>query len=104
VFNASKAPAALADHLPSQHNEQEIRLACYGYFQPSLVFYCRREVCLIEQENRVLELLRGPLPAYVFMPASAWDTIQAQAPAPCRVLGRHHDLYRGWDVVVVSNR
>jgi 4-amino-4-deoxy-L-arabinose transferase-like glycosyltransferase len=104
AVDSYKAPrplaAAVRDALPAG----DVRIACVGYFQPSLVFYCAREVSLLGDWQQATDLLRGPLPAYVFLPASLWDSAAGQVKTPCRVLGRHHDLYRNCDVVVVTNR
>ncbi|HZT81424.1 MAG TPA: hypothetical protein VFA26_14435, partial [Gemmataceae bacterium] len=69
-----------------------------------LVFYCRRRVDCLDREDDALKFLGGPLPAYLFVPAREWEALAAKAGGRCRLLGRHRDLYRNCDVVVVSNR
>src|SRR5205085_12684508 len=71
---------------------EEVRVACLAYFQPSLVFYCRREVGELFTPDQALDLLRGPLPAYVFCPADVGEALAVRG--PCRVAGRQPDLYR----------
>jgi hypothetical protein len=80
----------------------EIRIACLAYFQPSLVFYCRREVSEVFTTQQALDLLRGPLPAYVFCPAEMGDALGILG--HYRVTGRFRDLYLGKDVVIVTNQ
>jgi hypothetical protein len=80
----------------------EIRVAFVAYFQPSLVFYCRREVSELYSPEQAIELLRGPLPAYIFCPAQIGDALVAGG--PFHVAGRQADIYRGIDVVVVTNQ
>ncbi len=80
----------------------EVRVAFLAYFQPSLVFYCRREVSEVYTPQQALELLRGPLPAYVFCRAADGEAIAVHG--AYRVAGRHSDLYHGIDVVVVTNQ
>jgi hypothetical protein len=41
---------------------------------------------------------------YLFLPAAAWQDVKGLVHSPCRVLGRHPDLYRRGEVVVVTNR
>ena len=67
------------------------------------MFYCRREVARLEEEHQVLDFLDTPLPCYLFVSARVWDPLQARLPVRYPVLGRHHDLYDGCEIVVVSN-
>jgi hypothetical protein len=104
ALDAHKAPRVLARALLARQTEQDIRVACYQYYQPSLVFYCRREVTCLQGELQVQAFLRGPLPVYLFVPAPVWEGMKGKFPAALRVLGQAHDLYRRCDVVVVTNR
>ncbi len=104
ALDSYKAPRSLVQVLQADQAEPEIRVGCYQYFQPSLVFYCRREVYRFTEEKRALEFLRGPLPVYLFVPAADWSVLKDKITGPHRELGRHHDLYRGCDVVLVTNR
>jgi hypothetical protein len=69
-----------------------------------LVFYCRREVQRLQNEQQVVEFLRCPLPTYLFMPAVVWDKIQSSVSGPRHLLARHTDLYRRCEIVVVGNQ
>jgi 4-amino-4-deoxy-L-arabinose transferase-like glycosyltransferase len=104
AVDAHKAPRALVQAAQAQQADHDIRVGCYQYFQPSLVFYCRREVQRLESEEQVLDFLRCPLPVYLFMPATAWEKLQTRVCAPYQLLARHSDLYRQCEVVVVRNR
>jgi 4-amino-4-deoxy-L-arabinose transferase-like glycosyltransferase len=99
-----KAPRVLVHDIPVDLTTREVRIGAYQYFQPSLVFYCRREVHKLDSEEATLEFLNCPLPVYLFIPAAGWEQLRQRAPLSCCVLGRHRDLYRDVDVVVVSNR
>ncbi len=99
-----KAARALAGTLVAQQTEAEIRIGCYQYYQPSLVFYSRRLVNRFTEESDALEFLRYPIPVYLFVPADTWQSWPEQLKGTCRVLGRHPDLYLGRDVVLVTNR
>jgi 4-amino-4-deoxy-L-arabinose transferase-like glycosyltransferase len=96
-----KAPRTLAASLPADETFRDVRIGAYGYFQPSLVFYCRRSVSRLETEQSARQLLEAPLPAYVFVPASVWDDLRKKTGA--REVARHYDLYDGRDIVVVTN-
>jgi 4-amino-4-deoxy-L-arabinose transferase-like glycosyltransferase len=100
-----KAPRPLTQALPERQLEQELRVGCYDYFQPSLVFYCRRKVDRFETAGDAVEFLRCPLPVYLFVPAPVWDRdVRPLVTGPYRLLGRHHDFYHKCDVVVVTNQ
>jgi 4-amino-4-deoxy-L-arabinose transferase-like glycosyltransferase len=99
-----KAPRGLVYDIPIDLTAAEVRVGAYRYFQPSLVFYCRREVQKLNTDKAALEFLHSPLQVYLFLPASAWEELQPRSPGSCRVLGRRRDLYRNYDVVVVGNR
>jgi hypothetical protein len=103
AVEAYKAPRYLAGALPADHQERDIRVGSYQYFQPSLVFYCRREVSPLLGEPKALEFLRRPLPVYLFVPAVVWQEMEDRVQSPHRVLGRRRDLYRNVDVVLVTN-
>src|SRR5205823_187839 len=101
---AHKATRPLANAIHGRQVEREVRVACYGYFQPSLVFYCGREVAALGTDRQALDFLRGPLQVFLVTPRDAWQRLAAQARGPHRLLGAYRDVYRGCDVVVVTNR
>jgi 4-amino-4-deoxy-L-arabinose transferase-like glycosyltransferase len=103
TLDGHKAPRSLVRAFQVAQTEPEVRVGCYQYFQPSLVFYCRREVTRMMSEKEALEFLQYPLPVYLFLPASVWHELEGKVRGPHRLLGRHDDLYRGCEVVVVTN-
>jgi 4-amino-4-deoxy-L-arabinose transferase-like glycosyltransferase len=104
AVEASKAPRALVETLPSDQTRRDSRIATYAYFQPSLIFYCRREVVCLGSEQQVVNFLQGPLPSYLFVPADQWNAIEGKVIGPHRLLGKRRDLYQNRDVVVVTNQ
>jgi 4-amino-4-deoxy-L-arabinose transferase-like glycosyltransferase len=99
-----KAPRLLARAIRADQPEPEIRVGCHRYFQPSLVFYCGREVQQLGQEQDVLDFLLCPRPVYLIVPAPFWESFRSRAPQGCRVVERQYDLYCNGNVVVVANR
>jgi 4-amino-4-deoxy-L-arabinose transferase-like glycosyltransferase len=99
-----KAPRILTELSGACDTEHDVRIGCYQYFQPSLVFYCRRDVQTLENEEKALEFVRCPLPVFLFLPESAWEGMAEKLGASARVLARHEDMYRHCNVVVVTNR
>jgi hypothetical protein len=96
------AAAVRADQ--DAQSERDVRVGCYNWFQPSLVFYCGRDVLVLKSERGLRDYLRTPLPVYVFVTAEDWDRLAPRLGEPYRLLGRRRDFYRHRDVVVVTNR
>jgi 4-amino-4-deoxy-L-arabinose transferase-like glycosyltransferase len=105
AFNRFKAPRPLVELAHALQRRSEIRIGCFQLEHlPSLNFYCQRNVEHQKNEAEVRAFLRSAYPSYLFLPAPAWQYLEARIDCPHRLLGRHPDLYRGCDVVVVSNR
>jgi 4-amino-4-deoxy-L-arabinose transferase-like glycosyltransferase len=104
AFNRHKAPQALASFIQADQANREVRIACYQYFQPSLVFYARREVTRLDKEQDALDFLASPLPVYLVLPASAWQDLEAKVAGRHHVIGLRRDMYRRCEVVVVANQ
>jgi len=104
AVDADKAPRPLVQAMLHDQTEREIRVVCYHYFQPSLVFYSRRQVRQLENDEQALTYLRYPVEVYLFLPAAEWERLRTDVRTPYRLLARHRDLYRNCDVVVVTNR
>jgi 4-amino-4-deoxy-L-arabinose transferase-like glycosyltransferase len=98
-----KAARPLAKALPEDQLLRDVRLATYRYFQPSLVFYCRREVARCKDEREVVGFLQRQLPSFLFVPEDDWAEMRTRVPLEVRVLARRRDLYGGRTIVVVTN-
>jgi 4-amino-4-deoxy-L-arabinose transferase-like glycosyltransferase len=103
VVDRYKAPRELARALPADQMRRELRVGAYEYFQPSLVFYCRREITRLDDPWGLVKFLSGPLPAYAVLPAATWEGLRKVFPRPCREVTRQYDLYEGREVVLVTN-
>ncbi len=105
VVDRHKAVRPLVAALPSDQKFRDVRVATLDYFQPSLVFYCGREVKQLNQWWQLLDFLQVPLPRYAFLPAELWDRLRhgPYCSASCRILARHYDLYAGADIVLITN-
>jgi 4-amino-4-deoxy-L-arabinose transferase-like glycosyltransferase len=105
AVDADKAPRPLVRAMLLDQNEREIRVVAYRYFQPSLVFYSRRQVAQVDTEEAVREYLsdRYPVGVYLFLPAAEWERLQKEVRTPYRLVAQHRDLYRNCDVVLVTN-
>lgn len=98
-----KAPRLLSQALPEDQLRREVRVGAIDYFQPSLVFYCQREVYRPENDIFALVFLRLPLPVYLFVPAEKWEQLKPFVPVPYRLVARHGDLYTGREILLLTN-
>ncbi len=103
AIDAQKAPRELVRASGVADPARDLRLAQFHWFQPSLVFYSRREVAELKEPGAVALFLAVPTPAYLFVPAKMWELLEAQVWVPTRVVARHHDFYRNCEVLVVTN-
>jgi 4-amino-4-deoxy-L-arabinose transferase-like glycosyltransferase len=104
ALEAYKAPRDLVRDIPTNLAEHEVRIAAYQYFQPSLVFYCQRQVQHLKDDEATLEFLSNPLQVYLFVPAARWAELAPRVQGTTRLLSTRRDLYQNCDVVVVTNR
>jgi hypothetical protein len=103
TLDAHKAPRALVQAAGLHQPERDIRIGCYDYFQPSLVYYAGRKVDRFTEVEKVREFLECPLPAYLFVPAASWEKLAPSMPGPKRLRARQWDMYRNCEVLVISN-
>ena len=98
-----KATKVLVAALPEGHLGREVRIGSYRFFQPSLVFYCRREVKKLDDKAQADAFLRGPHESYLFVPETVWDEeLRATMPPEVRVIETRHDLYSNQRVLLVG--
>ena len=104
AVEAFKAPKTLAGILPADQTKREVRIASFEYFQPSLVFYCRRQVQYLKSEHAAVQFLQGPHTAYLFVPAAVWEKMAPAAGTAVRSSARCYDLYDKCDIVLIEAR
>ncbi len=102
--NAYKAPKELVRVSGVDDPTRDLRLAQFDWFQPSVVFYARREVTELKSVEQATEFFSVPTPGYLFVPARTWEQfVEAKVAVPTRVVARHYDFYRNCEIVVVTN-
>jgi len=104
ALDAYKAPRALVTAAGLADGHSEARVASFGWFQPTLVFYVRRDVQKLSDLEGVQSFLAQSRPAYLFVPADLWEQIAPNVRTPHAEVARRYDLYRRTDVVVVRNQ
>ena len=104
VVDRQKAPRELVRASGADNPDRDQRLAAYGWFQPSVVYYTGREVAVLESPAAVEAFLAVPTPGYLFVPEPVWrEQFAARVRLPHRVAARHHDFLEKCDVLVISN-
>ena len=98
-----KAPKELVRLSGVDDPTRDIRLGHFDWFQPSLVFYARRELVEVFTPDKAAEFLAVPTPGYLFVPAETWEQVEPKLVVPIRIVARHRDFYRNCDVLVVTN-
>jgi 4-amino-4-deoxy-L-arabinose transferase-like glycosyltransferase len=104
TLDQQKAPRFLTAEGGTCRPEEEVRTGAFAYFQPSLVFYCQREVTRLDTIAQTRSFLQSPFLSFLFVPETIWQTIQPMMPADCHIVITHYDLYRRCRVLVVANR
>ena len=99
-----KAPRELVRQSGVGDPGRDLRAASYDWFQPSVVFYARREVAKLPSPEAAAEFLAVPTPGYLFVPEPAWSGwVARMVTVPHRVAARRYDFYRNCEVLVVTN-
>ncbi len=98
-----KAPKELVRLSGVDDSSRDIRLGHFDWFQPSLVFYARRELVEVFSPDKAAEFLAIPTPGYLFVPAKTWEQVEPKLVVPTRIVARHRDFYRNCDILVVTN-
>jgi len=105
AVESCKAVRILVAQAGAYQPQREIIIGCLNLEHlPSFNFYCQRDIKHCRSERETLTLLKHPLPVYVFLPAKKWESLSARIRSPHQVLGRHRDIYKNDDIVVVTNR
>ena len=99
-----KAPRDLVRESGAGDPTRDVRAASYDWFQPSVVFYARREVAKLPSPEMAAAFLAVPTPGFLFVPEPTWRRWVADKVAvPHRVAARRFDFYRNCDVIVIAN-
>ncbi|MBX9622397.1 MAG: glycosyltransferase family 39 protein [Gemmataceae bacterium] len=99
-----KAPRELVRRSGIDDPGRDLRVGSHDWFQPSVVFYARREVEKLPTPEAAAEFLAVPTPGYLFVPEPAWTGwVAAKVTVPYRVAARRYDFYRNCDILVVTN-
>jgi 4-amino-4-deoxy-L-arabinose transferase-like glycosyltransferase len=105
ALDAFNAPRQLVTQAGALNRHEEIRLASFHYTRPSLVFYNQREVHQLDSEDEVESFLAYPVPVYLFIAETDWQTAKQNRPEMrASVVARAWDIQRNCNALVISNR
>jgi hypothetical protein len=103
-FDRYKSPRELVRAVGLADPDRDVRVGAVDWFQPSVVFYTRREVQKLATAEEVAAFLGNPTPAYLFVPEPTWNAwFAGRLPVAPRVAARHFDLYKNCDILVLTN-
>jgi 4-amino-4-deoxy-L-arabinose transferase-like glycosyltransferase len=103
VMDEYKAPKSLVRDSGIANPARDVRVARLEWFQPSVVFYAQREVTELKSVEDVTKFLAVPTPGYLFIPAKTWEQVETKVAVPTRIIARHHDFLKNYEVLVVTN-
>jgi hypothetical protein len=104
VFDTYKSPKELVRASGVGDPHRDARAAAFDWFQPSVVFYAKREVEKLETPQTCAEFLSVPTPGYLFVPEPTWNMwVADKVKVPYRVAARHFDFYKNCDILVITN-
>jgi 4-amino-4-deoxy-L-arabinose transferase-like glycosyltransferase len=105
VLDHYKSPRPLALAIKEHAISTGFHVACYEYFQPSLVFYLQRKVSRLRSDDEAVQFLSMTSEAYVMMPLGTWERIKMRVAGAPQLLAIHYDFVDQFkDVVAVTNR
>jgi hypothetical protein len=105
LIEPARVSPRLAQTILQNQSEREIRVACYGWFQPSIVFYVRRPVANLREAEAARAWLDHPLESYLIVSRPWWE--ERLAPTlklRVTVLAGYWDFTRRREVLVIVNR
>ncbi len=104
MIEPQKAPKELVRMSGVDNPNRDVRLGCFEWLLPSVVYYAGREVKALPSSAKVVEFLEVPTPGYVFVAESTWNNvIAAKMTVPHRIVARHYDFFEKGNVLVITN-
>jgi 4-amino-4-deoxy-L-arabinose transferase-like glycosyltransferase len=104
AVDGRKLPKQLAAEIERHMTGREAAVGCYHYYQPSLVFYTRRQVVRFDADQEALDHLHSPTQAFLLVPREHWARLSALVDAPCRVVTHRSDFVTGQNVLLITNQ
>lgn len=106
LVDQSKASPFLAETALDNQVEREVRLGCFGYYQPSLVFYSQRKVEVLRTRDDAIDWLKSPTQVFLFLPVDEWHALEwiEQQKHSTMAIAWATDLYSGKAIVLVTNK
>nr|BAL56404.1 hypothetical conserved protein [uncultured Planctomycetota bacterium] len=105
LVHPAKVAHRLGQTIRQSQTEPEIRVACYGWFQPSIVFYVQRPVANLREVQEACDWLDHPLESYLIVSRPWWEERLLPAlKTSATVLACYWDFTRRREILVIVNR
>lgn len=104
LADQARAPKQLAARLNAEGVVGDALVGCHLRYHPSLVFYTNRQVRRSLDDQKAVELLNCPWPAFLVVAARDWPRLRPQVPERCAVVARAFEVSAGDHLLLVFNR
>jgi 4-amino-4-deoxy-L-arabinose transferase-like glycosyltransferase len=105
IVSATRTPRIFADAMAANMLGREAQLACFDYYQPSLVFYSQRKIQRLSDRLDVVDHLHSPLQTYLIVSAAKWRQLDQQVETECTIVAAAQDIYaQSKTILLVTNR
>jgi 4-amino-4-deoxy-L-arabinose transferase-like glycosyltransferase len=99
-----RAPYPLAQAMLQFQQEPEVAIGCYGFYQPSLVWYTQREVKRFARAQDALDHLGSVTQSYLVVPEPVWERLATELHGEATVVARAWDFLENETILLISNR
>ncbi|MCS7016167.1 MAG: glycosyltransferase family 39 protein [Gemmatales bacterium] len=105
LVHSAKIAHRFGEAIRQTQSEPEIRVACYGWFQPSIVFYVQRRVANLREVHDAQDWLEHPLESYLIVSRPWWEErLLPTLRQPHTILASYWDFTRAREILLVKNR
>jgi 4-amino-4-deoxy-L-arabinose transferase-like glycosyltransferase len=103
TMDGFKAPKALVEQGQLAQPDRDIRIASLFWFQPSTVFYVKREIRKLSGLEDVKVFLNAPRESYLLIDEPTWVSIAAHVGTQTMEVTRHYDFYSNKQILLIRN-
>jgi len=105
ALDEQAAPKQLVEKAGLRQPHRDIRLVSIAWFEPSIVFYTRREVEKIDGWEQLADIMRTKQQVYLLVPDRYWNEMQVHPEKfDHRIVAQQYDYHKNCNVLVVSNQ
>ena len=102
-LESGRAIKALAQRLAAEPIEGDRLIGCHRAYHPSLVYYTNRLVWRSLSDDRAVDLLNSPWPAFLIVSEKNWPRLSTRVRSECSILARAPEFKAGDHLLLVYN-